>query len=262
MIQFGVICLRATRKAQRMAGNADHSSRTEKNPTEGLAFEIGASIYAVRTDARNVVLTYDDGPQPGGTERVLEALAEYDATATFFVLLTRVRRCRRLFAEVVKAGHEIGLHGMDHRKLPELDPADVEARTNDARSELQDLLGEAVVWFRPPYGAQSRETWQAVTRTGMTPVLWSHSLEDWRDVPAGIRHDIALDSACPGSIMLAHDGYASREDGASDGKPPEIDRGELARDLLQVYRECDLSGCSLARALEDGDALMRVWLIP
>lgn len=96
----------------------------------------------------------------------------------------------------------------------------------------------------------------------MTPVLWSHSLEDWRDVPAGIRHDIALDSACPGSIMLAHDGYASREDGASDGKPPEIDRGELARDLLQVYRECDLSGCSLARALEDGDALMRVWLIP
>lgn len=235
---------------------------TEENHIEDLASSIGASLYAVRTEARNVVLTYDDGPQPGGTERVLDALAEYGATATFFVLMTRVRRYRRLFAEVVKAGHEIGLHGMDHRRLPELDPADVESRTNDARSELQDLLGGAVVWFRPPYGAQSLETWHAVTRTGMTPVLWSHALQDWRDVPAGTRHDIALDSARPGSIMLAHDGYASREDGAVDGKPPEIDRGELARDLLQVYRERDLSGCSLARALEDGDALMRVWLTP
>jgi peptidoglycan/xylan/chitin deacetylase (PgdA/CDA1 family) len=243
-----------------MAGDADHSSMTEENPTEDLVSEIGASICAVRTDARNVVLTYDDGPQPGGTERVLEALAEYGATATFFVLLTRVRRFRRLFTDVVKAGHEIGLHGMDHRRLPELDPVDIESRTNDARSELQDLLGRAVVWFRAPYAAQSLETWHAVARTGLTHVLCSHSLKDWMDVPAGTRHDIAVDSARPGSIMLAHDGYASHEDGACDGKPPEIDRGELARDLLQVYRERDLSGCSLTRALEQGDALMRVWL--
>jgi peptidoglycan/xylan/chitin deacetylase (PgdA/CDA1 family) len=243
-----------------MAGDTHHSSMAEENLTGYLAPEIGASIYAVRTEARNVVLTYDDGPQPGGTERVLEALAEYGATATFFVLLTRVRRYRRLFMDVVEAGHEIGLHGMDHRRLPELDPADIESRTNAARSELQDLLGRAVGWFRPPYGAQSLETWRAVVRTGMTHVIGSHSLKDWMDVPVGTRHDIAVASARPGSIMLAHDGYASREDGVDDGKPPEIDRGELARDLLQVYREHNLSGCSLARALEQGDALMRVWL--
>lgn len=232
----------------------------EENPTEDLVSEIGASIHAVRTEARNVVLTYDDGPQPGGTKQVLEALAEYGATATFFVLLTRVRRYRRLFANVAKAGHEIGLHGMDHRRLPELDPADIESRTNDARCELQDLLGRAVIWFRSPYGAQSLDTWHAVARTGMTHVLWSHSLKDWMDVPAGTRHDIALDSARPGSIILAHDGYASREDGAYDGKPPKIDRGELTRNLLQVYQERDLSGCSLTRALKEGDPVMRVRL--
>ena len=64
------------------------------------------SVTEVRTPSSQIVLTYDDGPDPAGTDRILEALARHDATATFFVLVTRARRYGSLLAEVVSAGHE------------------------------------------------------------------------------------------------------------------------------------------------------------
>src|SRR3954466_12802394 len=113
----------------------------------------GTSIYEVAVDnaARHVVLTYDDGPQAGDTEGILEALAERQATATFFVLMSRVRRHPGLFQDVVAAGHEIGLHGVDHRRLTTVPVDELDKRTADAKDELQDRLGRAVTWFRPPY---------------------------------------------------------------------------------------------------------------
>ena len=61
-----------------------------------------------------MVLTYDDGPTPGVTDRLLTVLADAGATATFFVLLTRARGVRGCCATCSRAGHEIGLHGRDH----------------------------------------------------------------------------------------------------------------------------------------------------
>ena len=74
------------------------------------------SLVSVRTEQPQIVLTFDDGPDPGGTEAVMSALAAHRSTATFFVLLTRVRAYRGLLGEIVAAGHEIGLHGLDHRR--------------------------------------------------------------------------------------------------------------------------------------------------
>jgi peptidoglycan/xylan/chitin deacetylase (PgdA/CDA1 family) len=119
----------------------------------------GESVYAVEPGAgeRPVVLTYDDGPEPGGTDAVLKVLAGHGVTATFFVLLSRTRRYPGLLSEVLAAGHEIGLHGVDHQRLTTLDPAHVAQRTADARHELEDTIGREVRWFRPPYGGQSAE---------------------------------------------------------------------------------------------------------
>ena len=83
---------------------------------------VAGSVMRVRTDEPVVVLTYDDGPT-AETPAVLEALADVGATATFFVLLTRVRRTPGLLADVRDAGHEIALHGADHRRLTTLEPA-------------------------------------------------------------------------------------------------------------------------------------------
>jgi peptidoglycan/xylan/chitin deacetylase (PgdA/CDA1 family) len=235
---------------------------SDPHPSGGTAVPPGSSICAVAVDGpdRLVVLTYDDGPEPGGTEGIVEALAAAGATATFFVLLSRVRRYPALLAEVVAGGHEIGLHGLDHKALNGFDPLEVRRRTADAHAELQDVLGQPVTWFRPPYGIQSAATWRAVTEAGLTPVLWTVALCDWLDLPTAARLDAASNFQEPGAILLAHDGYANAGDGVDDGPAPRLDRGELAHRLLDRYRGRSLIGCSLGRALRSSTPIEEVRL--
>ncbi|WP_103349974.1 polysaccharide deacetylase family protein [Amycolatopsis sp. CA-128772] len=228
--------------------------------TEAAA--VGSSVRAVRTETKNVVLTYDDGPEPGGTERVLEALREHGVTATFFVLMGRVRRFPRLFAEMADEGHEVGLHGVDHRRLTSIDPREVRRRTGDARRELEDRLGSEVRWFRPPYGLHSRDSWTAVAATGLTTVLWTDALRDWWDRPTDTHLEPVLTAARPGTIMLAHDGFASWVDGVDDGRPPTLDRGRLTDLVIGAYRDQGLACCSLTEALDAGEPVIDVRLAP
>jgi peptidoglycan/xylan/chitin deacetylase (PgdA/CDA1 family) len=216
-------------------------------------------VVRVETRAPTFVMTYDDGPEPGSTESVLEALADCGATATFFVLVNRARAHRALLHEVVAAGHEIALHGLDHRALTEFSPAQARDRTVAGRRELEDLLGSSVRWFRPPYGKQSLRTWRAVRSTGLESVLWGPTMQDWLDVSQQQRVDGALAGARPGVVILGHDGFAGPADGVDDGPRPELDRGDLTRRVLAGYAEQGLRARSLGDALGEGTEGRRVW---
>ncbi|HEX5117382.1 MAG TPA: polysaccharide deacetylase family protein [Pseudonocardiaceae bacterium] len=214
------------------------------------------SVRSVRWDG--VVLTYDDGPQPGGTDKVLAALAEYGSTATFFLLVGRARRHPALLREIVDAGHEIALHGVDHVRLTTLSPAVVRRRTRDGRRELEDLAGRPVRWFRPPYGAQHPSTWAAIRSVGLESVVWSSDVADWQDDPVDA---IAARSAAvgTGSVLLMHDGYADSFDGVDDGPAPGFDRGDLSRRVLGSLGERGLATSSLRDALAAGSAVRGAW---
>ena len=153
------------------------------------------------------------------------------ATATFFILVGRARRFPSLLADVVAAGHEIALHGVDHVRLTTMSPAMVRKRTRDGRRELEDLAGQQVRWFRPPYGAQRPSTWAAIRSTGLVSVVWSNEAADWQDDTVD---EITARTASvrSGSVLLLHDGYADASDGVDDGPPPGFDRGELSRRIL------------------------------
>ncbi|PZS25522.1 MAG: hypothetical protein DLM58_22270 [Pseudonocardiales bacterium] len=213
------------------------------------------SVVEVRPEPGMIVLTYDDGPEPGGTEPVLDALAKHHATATFFVLLTRVRRYGSLLEEIVAAGHEIALHGIDHRRLTDFSPVEVHRRTADGRAELEDTTGRPVTWMRPPYGRQTLFTYLAIRRSGLVPVLWGPTTWDSYDIPQHARVSKAQEGARSGAILLAHDGFASEMDGAHDGPAPAVDRGELSDRVLQEYGLRGLSGHSLGDALRSGTAV-------
>lgn len=218
------------------------------------------SVEAVRTSEPDVVLTFDDGPEPGGTEGVLRALAEAGAGATFFVLLTRVRKYPALLEEMVAAGHEVALHGIDHRALPTLPPEEVGRRVRGGKAELEDALGRPVRWYRPPYGRQTMSNWRAVTAAGMLPVMWGPTMWDWkRDVSEAERVDKALQGVTRGSIVLAHDGFAGPEDGACDGPAPMLDRGSLVAAVLDGYAARGLRARSLGDALDDGNLVRETW---
>lgn len=217
------------------------------------------SVTEVRTDLGEVVLTYDDGPEPGGTDRVLAALARHQATATFFVLLSRARPYRSLLDEVVAEGHEIALHGIDHRPLTSFSPEQVRTRTADGRRELEDLSGQPVRWMRPPYGRQTLATWRAIRHAGVEPVLWGRSSWDSQDISQAERVGKAVHGIRAGAILLAHDGFATAMDGVDDGPAPVLDRGELTDRVLQEYRTHGLSGRSLGAALANGTRVRTAW---
>lgn len=216
------------------------------------------SIRSVRPNRDLAVLTYDDGPQPGGTDRVLAALADAGTTATFFILVGRARRFPSLLADVVAAGHEIALHGVDHVRLTTMSPAMVRKRTRDGRRELEDLAGQQVRWFRPPYGAQRPSTWAAIRSTGLVSVVWSNEAADWQDDTVD---EITARTASvrSGSVLLLHDGYADASDGVDDGPPPGFDRGELSRRILGELGERGLATASLRDALAAGTAVRGAW---
>jgi peptidoglycan/xylan/chitin deacetylase (PgdA/CDA1 family) len=220
-----------------------------------LAAPIG-SVEAVRTVEPEIVLTFDDGPDPVGTPAVLDALAAHGATATFFVLLTRARRHPGLLDRVCREGHEIGLHGVDHQPLPTFSFTQARSRTEGAARELEALTGMPVRWFRPPYGAQTPRSWFATRRAGLVPVLWGPTTWDWRDLPQDERVRKAQEGARAGAVVLAHDAFAGAADGAVDLGPgrraPEVDRFDLVSRVLDAYAVSGLRGRSLGEALMHG----------
>jgi peptidoglycan/xylan/chitin deacetylase (PgdA/CDA1 family) len=222
----------------------------------------GSSVVGLGHRSPSVVLTYDDGPTPGVTDRLLSVLAEAGATATFFVLLTRARPHVALLREVLSAGHEIGLHGRDHRRLTTLTDAETERLPEvmrDARAELEDLASVEVRWFRPPYGAQDAATWRAVRAADLTPVMWSVHCQDWLTVPLEDRlHDLRR-GPLAGSIVLLHDGFADTGDGVDDGPPPQVDRPALTTAVLDEIRAAGLRPESLGAALGTAGPSWRVW---
>lgn len=242
--------------ARSMAVSAYGASR--RAVRRGVGTVLGSAV-SVRTAAPRVVLTFDDGPEPGGTDRVLSALADAGATATFFVLLSRVRRFPALCAEVVAAGHEIALHGEDHRALPTLPAEEVDRRLRGGRAELEDVTGQRVRWCRPPYGRQTVRNWRSATDAGLLPVLWGPTTWDWRDIPQSERIAKAAEGVRPGAIVLAHDGFAGPEDGAFDGPAPQLDRGELIRAVLAGYAGLGLTATSLGDALAEGELVRESW---
>lgn len=216
------------------------------------------SISSVRTPAPEVVFTFDDGPTPGRTPAVMRALAEHDATATFFVLMTSVRANRGLLDEVVAEGHEIALHGVDHRHLPTVPPAEIETNLRRAAADLEDATGRPVRWFRPPYGDQSPAAWRAIRRAGLESVIWSSTSWDWNPkVDNDVRVAKASANLTPGAILLFHDGHASAADLAWDGPEPVLDRYELVSRVLDAAAERGLVGRSLGDALVAGTPVTR-----
>jgi peptidoglycan/xylan/chitin deacetylase (PgdA/CDA1 family) len=217
------------------------------------------SVEAVRTAEPEIVLTFDDGPDPVGTPAVLDALAAHGATATFFVLLTRVRRHPELLARVRAEGHEIGLHGVDHARLTGFSYAEVRSRTSAAARELEASTGTPLRWFRPPYGAQNPGTWLAVRRAGLVPVLWGPTTWDWRDVTQDDRVRKAQDGARAGAVVLAHDAFAGPSDGVADdgGRTvePDLDRFDLVDRVLGAYAGSGLRARSLGDALRHGTVI-------
>lgn len=166
-------------------------------------------------DAGHVALTFDDGPDPLSTPLFLDALHGLGVRATFFVLGDMLARAPRLGAELVAEGHEVAVHGWNHRSLLLRTPRSTYEELSRARDLVGDLTGVRPRWFRPPYGVLSTAGLIAAHRLGLRPVLWSAWGEDWtaaatsRSVLATLAPDLR-----GGATLLLHDSDCTSSPGA------------------------------------------------
>lgn len=149
-----------------------------------------------------VALTFDDGPSPDTTPRLLDILAEKNTLATFFMLGTRARSSPDIVSRANKETHEIASHTMYHQNLIRIPISSAEADINEAKSVFSNILGRTPVFTRPPYGNFNN----AVSASAGTPlILWSVDTLDWKNRDAAVIIETTMSQIHDGAIILMHD---------------------------------------------------------
>jgi peptidoglycan/xylan/chitin deacetylase (PgdA/CDA1 family) len=155
---------------------------------------------------RGVALTFDDGPDPVYTPRVLDLLAERGAVATFFAVGKRAERHPELVRRIVEEGHALGSHSWSHREPGELSSRELARDYRAGRRAVEAAAWRDTPLFRPPKGLWNART-ALVTRTaGMRTWLWTVDTEDYRPgIEAGEITERGA-AVAGGGVILLHDG--------------------------------------------------------
>jgi peptidoglycan/xylan/chitin deacetylase (PgdA/CDA1 family) len=197
-----------------------------------------------RGAADHVALTFDDGPDPDSTPGFLEVLGGRAARATFFLLGSMAARAPHLAAEVAAAGHEIGVHGWDHRYLTLRGPRSTRDDIARAADAIAAATGVVPRLYRPPYGVLTGGALLAARQLGLTTVLWSDWGREWTRgaTPESVYAALTRDLRGGGTVLL-HD---------SDCTSPPGSAAAALGALPLLFGECERRGLRLGALDEHG----------
>lgn len=182
----------------------------------GLAYTLGThlvasmgagTIHRGSPGRRAVALTFDDGPDPDFTPRILDTLARGGARATFFVVGSRAQRHPEILRAIADGQHEIGNHTYSHSHLWLMSPARTRAEMTRCADLVAAVTGRPPRYFRPPWGKFNLEAFRHAARLGEARVLWSLRPEGWRPAPGPEAIVRAVERGLrPGAVIDLHDG--------------------------------------------------------
>ncbi len=169
----------------------------------------GRKVHSVSVNGPYVALTFDDGPHPTHTPRIINILNKYGAKGTFYVLGERVKRNPAILSKAVASGHEIGVHTWNHPSLTRIDRAAVNSQMDRSVAAIRSAIGRSVPTMRPPYGAINTDLVNYFSQKyGMSTIMWSVDTNDWKRPGVSVVTSRAVNQAKNGSIILLHDIHA------------------------------------------------------
>lgn len=158
-----------------------------------------------------VALTFDDGPNGGDTDAVLNVLKEEEVRATFFVVGKAASRYPKILSRMVREGHALGNHSWSHAHLNIRTRAAIRRELEGAERAIFAATGERTRLARPPFGARSFTVLDEIRRLGYTCVLWSVPLaQEWREAGAAAIATRLLERTSDGAVLALHDGDRGR----------------------------------------------------
>ncbi|MFD1850670.1 polysaccharide deacetylase family protein [Oceanobacillus bengalensis] len=169
-------------------------------------------IAKLDPDGKYVALTFDDGPHPEVTPRILDTLKKYNAKATFFMLGSQVEYYPSLAAKVAEEGHEIANHTMNHQDLTILGLNQIKEEVRQSSNIIEKATGKAPTLLRPPYGASNSDVEKAAADLEAPIAMWSVDSFDWKSRSAEAVNEEVMSNVAPGSIVLLHDIHPSTAD--------------------------------------------------
>ena len=160
------------------------------------------TITHVSTEQPIAALTFDDGPHPEYTPRLLEILERYRAHATFFMVGRAASQHQDLICRMAKAGHTVANHSWDHACFPLIPSSERRAQISACEKAIAPYGNR---FFRPPYGAQNVVSRLEALQMGYKVITWNVDAGDWWEPDARRMADRLAQQLRPGSIAVFHD---------------------------------------------------------
>ena len=183
--------------------NPDMNLSANFSPNAGVTFS------RVSVGQNYVAMTFDDGPHPQNTPKLLDILRERNIKATFYVIGRNVDLYPAITRRIVAEGHEIGNHSYTHGNMSKMSDDKVREELKKTADAIARAAGVKPRTLRPPYGAllQTQRSW-IHSEFGYPTIMWAVDPRDWQRPGPSVVTSRILSATTPGSIVLAHDLHA------------------------------------------------------
>lgn len=170
------------------------------NPTNKITFN------KINTNKKLVAMTFDDGPHPVHTPRLLNMLAKRNIKATFYVIGQKAATHPGILRRMIREGHEVANHSYTHPNFTKLSRASMESQLSKTAKIIFNVTGVHPNSFRPPYGATNSNIKKyCIEKYGYPTILWDVDPKDWKRPGVATVSNRIINGARSGSIILAHD---------------------------------------------------------
>ncbi|MFU8893085.1 MAG: polysaccharide deacetylase family protein [Luteolibacter sp.] len=181
--------------------------------SSNFARNAGITFTRVPVSGNYVAITFDDGPHPQNTPRLLDILRARNVKATFYVIGRSVDLHPGVVRRTVAEGHEIGNHSHTHRLMTQLSDSEVRNEMQRCEDAIGRAAGVRPRTMRPPYGGLNQRQRELVhAEFGYPTILWNVDPLDWKRPGPSVVAQRMISGASPGGILLAHDLHSQTVD--------------------------------------------------